>query len=80
MNPTNRQDAQMLAQLILKKRRLDKMLSTYYERLGNNLYSDSCFRGYFAHCATDTGRLVSDLQQVPKAKVSNVKQIFVSRY
>jgi hypothetical protein len=77
---TNKEDAQKLAKLILQKRRYDKMIKTYYIRIGENTYPDSCFRGYFTHCSTETGRLTSDLQQVPSKKVGKIKQIFVSRY
>jgi len=76
----NKQDAQQIASLMLKVRRLKKMLSTYYIRLADNTYPDGCVRGYFIHCSTMTGRLTSDLQQVPKKKVAKVKRMFVSRY
>lgn len=60
--------------------RINKIVGTYCDRIYNNLYKDNCYRGYFIHCNTSTARLTSDLQQVPKANVSNIKQIFVSRF
>lgn len=76
----NKKEAQDLCKYILKSRTLTKMKSTYYERMLNNSEIDGNYHGYFNHCSTITGRLTSDLQQVPKKTVSKVKQIFVSRF
>lgn len=75
-----KEDAQHIARLIIRKRRLDKFLSTYYERNLENMYEDGCVRGYYHHNNTETGRLVSDAQQVPKSSISKIKRMFVSRY
>jgi len=56
------------------------MLSTYYIRLSEQIYDDGMIRPYYVHVATQTGRLVSDIQQVPKSKVSKVKAMFVTRW
>lgn len=73
-------EAKRFASLILTTRRYQKMIQTYYIRVKNNLYSDGCIRGYFNHCSTETGRLTSDLQQVPRKDKAKIKQMFISRY
>lgn len=73
-------NARQLAKVILRRRRIMKFISTYYVRLLENRYIGSLVRGYFVHCSTDTGRLSSDQQQVPKAKISKIKRMFVTRY
>lgn len=73
-------DAKLLCSLILKTRRIQKMIGTYYQRLSEQTYEDGCIRPYFHHVVTVTGRLTSDIQQVPKANVSKVKQIYSTRY
>lgn len=76
----HKSEAGQLALNIIRVRTINKMISTYYDRLVNNQYSDKCVRGYFKHCLTDTARLSSDMQQVPKVNVSNVRRMFISRY
>lgn len=76
----NKEDAKEFAGLILKYRRLKKDIQTYYQRILDNLYPDDCIRGYYKHNASTTGRLTSDQQQVPKKNISQVKQIYITRF
>jgi len=73
-------DSVKFIQTLIKVRRLNKMLSTYYIRLEDQIYPDGCVRLSFHHCSTVTGRLSGDFQQTPSVKKAKVKEMFISRY
>jgi DNA polymerase I-like protein with 3'-5' exonuclease and polymerase domains len=73
-------DAKEFCQILLRVKRVNKMIGTYYDRLKDRTYPEGVIRGYLNHCSTQTGRLTSDLQQMPSRRLSKVKQMFTSRF
>lgn len=87
-------EAGQLAKSILEIRYINKQINTYYTGFKSLLYPfDGCLRGQLSHCGyetkeevrggTNTGRLSSakpNLQNIPRAGTSKVKEHFTSRY
>lgn len=87
LNLQKQQDAIKIANLILKMRHLEKLLSTYYNGVEDLVYSDETLKTQFQSVLTPTGRLSSkspNLQNVPGRDKENslqrVKEHFVSRF
>jgi len=87
-------DAGKIAIQMLKIRELSKQLNTYYTGFEKLIYDwDGCIHGHISHCGyegndkkgggTATGRTSSvnpNLQNIPRAKGSLIKEHFTSRF
>lgn len=79
-----------IASLLLKSRKLNKEINTYYEGVKQFINEKGFVHPQFSHCGygdgqggTETGRLSCykpNVQQIPKNFASKVKQHFVSRF
>lgn len=69
---------------LLRLRDLEKQNNTYYSGMKELIHDfDSCIHHTINHTSTVTGRTSSNkpnLQNIPRAGTSNIKQMFTSRY